>query len=353
MDPIPQVLSYRLLINLAQLANLALFWWLLRRLTHTARLATFAAFAWSPLLLFTVAANGHNDAVMITLMLLACAVLARGLLSNSGLAGRLTNRAWLGALTFLVLATLVKWASGAAAMFFAVAWARCLTGWRERLVWLGSAGVLLAGLVVLIAWPWLPGLLAPGARVNDVGLSYSNWLIDVPAAWFASHVLDRDGLAIPQARAAARAVFLVPALGVVAWLVVAELRRVWRVARADAPVETVRVVVGASARTLLAALVLVSPQLQAWYFSWPLALGLLLGWRDTTARVALAYSLLFPPVAYVREQTGGSPVDPLLVAYAVLPLALPAVMWLRRKPDPMAAVLGQARGVLGLGRWRA
>jgi hypothetical protein len=39
-------------------------------------------------------------------------------------------------------------------------------------------------------------------------------------------------------------------------------------------------------------------------------------------------------VAFIRDHTGAPPVDPLLVAYAVLPLALPAIAWLRRQPAP-------------------
>jgi hypothetical protein len=337
LDQIPQMLSYRLLVNIVQVANLALFWWLIGRLAVTARLATFVAFAWSPLLLFQVDANGHNDAVMLLFILLAFAVLA----SRPG------NRAWVVALMLLVLGALVKWAAAAPALYCAVAWARGLPTWRQRVYWLGAAGAILAAVTLLIASPWIPGLLAPRTTEADVGIVYANWLVDVPAAWFAGHVLDRAGHALDEARHTARLVFQVPALLVVVALVLLEVRRVWRVAERQVPLETLHAVLAASTRALLAAIVLASPQVQAWYFSWPLTLGLLLGWRTMTARVALAYSLLFPPVAYLRDQTGSNPVDPLLVAYAVLPLALPAAAWLRlrvaRNSDTSGGALKMAK----------
>jgi hypothetical protein len=180
----------------------------------------------------------------------------------------------------------------------------------------------------LIAAPWLPGLFSPGNGAN-FNVNYTHSLIDVPAAWLAEHVLDRKGLAVLEARATARTIVLIPAVLVFVVLVVVEVRRLWRVAPPDAVLQTNRALIAASTRTFLVFLVLVSTQVQAWYFSWPLALGVLLGWRDTTARVAIAYSVLFPLVAYVREETSQNPVDPLLVAYAILPLALPAARWLR------------------------
>jgi hypothetical protein len=320
MDQLGQILTYRLLVNAVHLANLGLVWWLLRRLSTPARLATFVAFAWSPLLLFQIAGNGHNDAVMLLFMLLACATLV-------------SSRHWMVALAWLGLATLLKWTPALMAMYCLAAWLRCLATWRQRLVRLAGAAALLAGLALVVAAPWLQGIVTNVEGILDsVDVGYANWLMDVPAAWFAAHVLDRSGVATEQARATARLVFTVPAVAACAVLIAVELRRLWRTAVPDAPLAMLRAILGASTRTLLIVLVLVSPQVHPWYFSWPLTLGLLLGWRDTTARLAVAYSLLFPPVAFIRDQTGDSPVDPLLVLYAVVPLALPAVAWLRRRP---------------------
>jgi hypothetical protein len=340
LDQIGQMLIYRLLINLVYLADLALVWRLLKRLSAPSRLATFVAFAWSPLLLFQVAANSHNDSVMLVFMLLAVAALLGGrspaaVFTSPSRPARLSNVAWLGALACLLLATLVKWVPALAGLFFGVAWVRCLAGWRQRLIWLGCAAALLGGLTLLVAAPWLQGLITAGPGVAaGSAVGYANWLVDVPAAWFAAHVLDRGGVDTAHARAVARVLFTVPAVAAFAVVLGLEVRRVWRATNPAAPRETLRAILGASARTLLTAIVLVSPEVHPWYFSWPLTLGLLLGWRDMTARVAIAYSLMFPPVAFIRDHTGAPPVDPLLVAYAVLPLALPASAWLRRQPAP-------------------
>ena len=69
-----QVFAYKLLMNAVQVINLVLVWWLLGRFMPgkpRARLAAFVVFAWNPLMLFDAAGNAHNDALMVTLVLLS------------------------------------------------------------------------------------------------------------------------------------------------------------------------------------------------------------------------------------------------------------------------------------------
>ena len=73
-----QVFAYKLLMNLVQVINLVLVWWLLGRALvgkPRARLAAFIVFAWNPMMLFDVAGNAHNDALTVTLLLLGLAPL--------------------------------------------------------------------------------------------------------------------------------------------------------------------------------------------------------------------------------------------------------------------------------------
>jgi hypothetical protein len=340
LEPIGQVLAYRLLVNLSYVASLGVTYWLLGRLAPSWRFPGFVAFAWSPVLLLQVAGNGHNDGVGVLLVLLGFACLAYGL----GRTQPTANFAWIGALTLFALATLLKLLPAFTLLFCAVAWARVLPSHMQRLRWLGGSALWLASLTLLLARPWLVGLTASGHSVAGVGEIYAHSVLDVPAAWLATHVLDRNGQSVLEARQMARALVQVPASVLFAILVAWEARRVWQLAR----LEALRAIIGASTRAFLASFLLVSTQVQPWYFSWPTAVGVLVGWRDMTARVAVAYGLLFALVAYLREDTGQSPIDPLLIAYAVLPLLLPAAAWAGRRP-----LLLQARAALRPGRVRA
>ena len=319
-----QVLAYRLLGSVVFVGMVGVAWRLLGRLARATRLATFVAVAWSPLLLLQIGGNAHNDGLGVLLLLAGLGWLVRSERSAS-------DWAWLGAITLFTLATLVKVLAAPALLIAVVAWTRLLWTHADRWRWLTGALAFLVVLTLLIDLPWLAGQLDLRQSAANVHEDYAHSLIDVPAAWFAMHVLDRGGENVDTARQIARTMFLVPAI--VAFLVLLrfEIRRVWRGVRVDSSLETVRVVAGASSRTLIGFIVLVSTQVQPWYFAWPLVLGLLLGWRDMTARVAVAYGLLFTLVAYFREDTGQPPVDPLLIAYAVLPLALPLWAWARRR----------------------
>jgi hypothetical protein len=97
------VFAYKLLMNAVQVANLVLVWWLLRRIfpTHPrAQLTAFVVFAWNPLMQFDTAGNAHNDALMVTLLLLSVVPLVTFPVSNVR---------WSMSLICLALSALIKY----------------------------------------------------------------------------------------------------------------------------------------------------------------------------------------------------------------------------------------------------
>src|SRR5207248_6328536 len=99
---VDQALAYRGVANALLLANLGLAWRLLGRLTplnRGQRVTALGALAWNPLLLLEVAANGHNDVLMVSFCLIGL------LLFRSSGRGVLSCIA-------LTLGTLVKYLSG-------------------------------------------------------------------------------------------------------------------------------------------------------------------------------------------------------------------------------------------------
>ena len=125
-----QVFAYKLLMNVVQVINLALVWWLLGRVMPgkpRARLAAFVLFAWNPLMLFDAAGNAHNDALMVTLVLLGIAPLVARRQQP-------TNVSWVLGTFFVGLSALIKYTTGLVGLFFIVPWARRLPNWPARLL---------------------------------------------------------------------------------------------------------------------------------------------------------------------------------------------------------------------------
>jgi hypothetical protein len=147
-----QVFAYKAAMNVVQLINLGLVWWLLRRLMASprARLAAFTLFAWNPLMLFDGPGNAHNDILMVTLLLLGIVPLTFGL----------KNRNWAAGTFFVGMSALVKYTTGLVGLFFIVPWARMITSWPKRLAWLSATGVLVVGTSFFLFWPWLDGTQA-------------------------------------------------------------------------------------------------------------------------------------------------------------------------------------------------
>jgi hypothetical protein len=271
---LPQVLAYRVLADLVHWLNLGLIWWTLRRLRPGAEPWGLALYAWSPLVVFEFAANGHNDGLLIAFLLLSMGLLARG-------------RDWLGAgalllsvatkyTTVLLLPLMLWWAA---------------RGWpfSRRLGVVALAGLGATGIVALLYLPWWRGPATFGpiiywvsnplyAHYAPVAVGY--WLRDllVHAGWLGWE--DAEYLTFGLVRYAGRLAFLV--------YLAAEALRLRR--PSDLPL--------ACARVMLVFLLVVNTWVLAWYYTWPLALAALGNWRSRTAVVAVALSFTAPLSMY-------------------------------------------------------
>lgn len=327
-----QVLAYKALMNGMQLVNLGLAWWLLGRLMcgrPAARLTAFTVFAWNPLLLFDTAGNAHNDALMVTLLLLSVVplVLARSARSNVG---------WLLG-TFLVgMSALIKYTTGLVGLFYLVGWARRLPTWSARVLWIGGGLVLtaLAGAILFVPWADFPRALDPliTAATGKVWM-YSNWAPDLVALWVEQYV-DPVSASDPASlhimvrtwvKMATRGLFLI--------YLVWEIRRVWlRSGRDDQA--TVMTVLEASTRAFVVLIVLVLTWVLEWYWMWPLALATLLGWRRQLTQVVVGYTLTSLPIFYVHHYWSWHMPEWLVLLYALPPLLIPLVSWAAGRVRP-------------------
>jgi len=293
-----QALVYRGLGNVLLLTNLALVWRLLGRLTPlspTQRVTSLAALAWNPLLLFEVAANAHNDILMVTFCLVGL------LLFRATSKGTLTCIA-------LTLGTLVKYLSGLGLIWLALAAAARLDSWPRRARRVAVLMALSIAISLALAAPWLelPDSLDP--LLNETaGVGYVNSLPDALIVLLA----DRTGAALEPARNLERVLAIVAFTVYLAW----EARRVWA--------EPGRAAIArALARSSLVYVLVASTSVQTWYFCLPLSVALVLGWRRGIARISLAYSALALPVLYLSYYLRDSLPPAIFIAYACAPLAV-------------------------------
>jgi hypothetical protein len=336
-----QVFAYKLLMNVVQVVNLALVWWLLGRVfaeKPRARLTSFVLFAWNPLVQFDVSASAHNDALMVTLLLLGVAPLVGVGSRELGVGkdgpnpeSRLPNPSWALA-TFLVgMSSLIKYTTGLVALFYVVPWAQRLPSWRSRVLWISGTGLLTAIVSLVLFIPWLdfPRALEPMlVAASGKPWMFTNWAPDLVALTI-DRVLDPAAADDPGAwhegvrfwaKSVARVVFVI----YLGW----ELARLWRVtrARSGSPLEPI---LEASARAFVVMILVLQTWVMEWYWMWPLALVTLLGWRRLLTMVVVGYTLTSLPVFYVHHYWSTSMPGVLVLAYALPPLAVPLVAWAR------------------------
>jgi hypothetical protein len=344
-----QVFAYKLLMNAVQVVNLALVWWLLKRIMPDkprARLTAFIVFAWNPLMLFDAAGNAHNDAMMVTLLLL-------GIVPLVWRSSEPSNTRWLLGTLFVGSSALIKYTTGLVGLFYVVPWARRLPSWPARLVWIGGSAILV-GLVTLVLFiPWLDPRAFEPLLVAASGKAwmFTNWAPDL-VALSVDRVLDPTTIDDPTAlhegvRTWAKVITRVIFFAYLAW----ELVRLWRIA-GDRQRPILEPILEASSRAFAVLILVVLTWVLEWYWMWPLALVTLLGWRRMLTKVIVAYTLTSLPVFYVHHYWSTNMPGVLVLAYALPPLALPLVDWGwrrlsgRRNPPARAEASPVSSGLL-------
>ena len=177
-------LLFRALEAVAAVLGAALVLAVLEEFDPRRALAGGILFGWNPLLVVEGGLSGHNDVLMVTLMTLAVALVARG----RGAA----------ACTALVLAGLIKFTALALLPLFGIYLLRRAPSWRARAGLLLRCGLANVPLTALILWPvWAgPATFAVGAlNASD---RYVNSLAEVALGELrAHHGEGREDLAIP------------------------------------------------------------------------------------------------------------------------------------------------------------
>jgi hypothetical protein len=324
-----QLVAHELFMSLLHLANLGLIWLLLSLCLPADgrrgnRLTAFALFAWNPVMLFELVGNGHNDGLMITLMLAAFVALA--IPSASG------NLHWLAAGALLTLSILVKYATLPLGIIGAFVWAEQLPSWRKRAAWLFGAALVAAAIVVVIFQPWYAGPATVTPLWNEFAGNFNDH--DRSTHWLVQRMLG-----LPTESSVWLDRISVILFGVyVLW----ELWRSIKVSRTD----VVLGIAQAAARMYLVALLFVASQVHTWYFVWPLALVPLLGWRHALTRIIVLYALggFLLDYAFVAIPLALQPLS--VIGYLILPLVAPLAGRLMRSKRPIVVEAGSDGGAI-------
>jgi hypothetical protein len=272
-------------------------------------------------MLFDTAGNAHNDALMVTFLLLGIVPLVWGQRARS-------NFDWSLGTFFVGVSALIKYTTGLVGLFFLVPWGHRLRTWGSRLAWIGGTGVVLGAVSFVLFIPWLdphafePMLVAAGGKV----WMYTNWAPDLIALTI-DRVLDPSTIDDPSAlHETARFWTKAVARGIVACYLGWELVRLWRVTAnpRQSPVERI---LESSARAFAVMILLWFSWVLEWYWFWPLALVTLLGWQRMITKVVVGYTLTSLPIFYVHHYWSTNMPGVLVLAYALPPLALPLFAW--------------------------
>lgn len=347
---VDQVMAYKLLANVLHGLTLGLVWWLVGRLqpgsTRPARLAAFTVFAWNPLVLFESPGNGHNDALMVFLLLLGLVPLLVRVRASAGQGQRprLRDPRYPLAVVLFTLSGLVKYLSGVVGPLLVLVWARQMGTWRARVGAAVVAGALalVVGAGLFAPWLELPDSLDP--LLSQTGGSlYANTVPDVVALTVADQVLVPRGATLRSARATARGWVKIAVDAVAVAYLACELWQLWRASEPGGHA-AVTALARSATRLLMVVILLVSIWVQTWYYILPLALAALLGWRSLLTRVVVAYTLTALPVLYVHYYLQDDVPDGIFLLYGGVPLVLPLVAsvrsWRRGRPAEPASFAG-------------
>ncbi len=327
---VDKVLAFKALVNVGHGLGVAGLAYIVHRLRPGHTLEAVAMYAWNPLIIFEFGGNGHNDAVMVAMMLF-------------GLALYVSSARWLG-IVAMSISVLLKMTSLFLLPLYAMAWA------REQRTWVRFFGVgILATLtapVIFVAFylPWWQGIDTVSPILTwSQGPMFNNYVPDILAFGLASRdVLAGDGTVDPALALEGwrTSIKTVARLFFVAWIVV----ELWRVRGGLG-------IAGAGARIMMVFLLAVNTWVLPWYFSWPLALAMILGWDAITTKVLVGFSLSAPTVMYyhhfwhpyMSDSTYLLYLAPLLIAPIEGSIAAAAKVWRswRHAPTAGATEVGQ------------
>jgi alpha-1,6-mannosyltransferase len=255
---IANVLTFKMVGVLAYAGTLALIGLTLRRWSPQNALYGVTLFGWNPLVIYAVAGNGHNDAVMVLFMVLGFYFLAHRRFTLAALAETA------GALVKFVPVLLVP-----VVLLVAL---KQLAGWRARARYL-LLTVSACALLMVVAY-------APFWRGGDVaGIHRRSQLYTTsPSTLLNLTLKPRLGGAQADLITSRAALILMGIWGM--W----QLRAVWRNDERQAPAR-------AGLSILLFYLLVSCLWFQSWYVIWPLALAALIP-DGPTSRGSLLFSLV-------------------------------------------------------------
>jgi hypothetical protein len=149
------------LINLKAIGLLAYLGcvWMVYKILHLYRpqwaVIGMAFFAWNPLVLFESVQNAHNDIVMFFFLLIAVWAFA-----NLTIGSRSKLRPiWLGVfIVAFAVSILVKFITAAILPFFLVILTLKEKTWSRRVLVFAALGSAIAAIIILVIWPYWPGL---------------------------------------------------------------------------------------------------------------------------------------------------------------------------------------------------
>lgn len=275
------LLAYKLAMLAAHIASTLLIWRILPAGRPHYQLAGTLLYAWNPAVLIEFVASAHNDALMITLILLAVWCTQRGY--------------WRWAVVALVAAALVKWIAAVLLPLWVLYWLRREPSWRGRLLLAVQAAAIGAAAAVLLALPYgevLRSLSAPLQLQSAMQAENSIGALAIRGAQDALAQLGVRSARDPGWRPAAEALvgWVSKILVALAWLLA--LYAVWR-----RPAFARLLQAGC---WLLMAILLISPIFRVWYVTWPLALAALLDWRPA-GRAAAVFAAT-APLMYLQAE---------------------------------------------------
>jgi len=154
-EPVSGALAYKVVVWLAYLACTGLLAWGTRGDSRA-----LLIFAWNPLVLIQGPGNGHNDLVMMALMVLGLVLWER-------------KRSWALAVAAMSLAVLTKLSAALMAPLLMVAILRSQPTWWRRVAILIGAAAIAAGLIVLAYLPFPPLEETLGGILEEMSRSYT------------------------------------------------------------------------------------------------------------------------------------------------------------------------------------